>query len=216
MDPSFDYLRGAIYTTNEEFQHFRQLVVNTIIATDLLDKDLNDKREKRWELAFSTDVNEEAAPEASIDGQKELQDRQATVLLEYLVQASDVAHTMQHWTVYRKWNERLFYENVKAFNAGRLEEDPCNFWYEAELEFFDNTIIPLAKKLKASGAFGIYFDESLNYAVQNRHAWERQGKDIVSEMEQAFEALGKGDFSPHRESALDDSEENIHRLQNDH
>ena len=47
MDPSFDHLRSAIYTTRDEFQHFRHLVVNALMATDLLDKDLNEKREKR-------------------------------------------------------------------------------------------------------------------------------------------------------------------------
>ena len=33
---------------------------------------------------------------------------QATVVVEHLLQASNVAHTMQHWHIYRKWNDRLF------------------------------------------------------------------------------------------------------------
>jgi 3'5'-cyclic nucleotide phosphodiesterase len=200
-DPSFDSLREAIFTTKEERDHFRQLVINSIVATDLMDKELNEARSQRWEMAFSRAANKEEspgnepAPESSVTSPKDLRDRQATVLLEYLVQASDVAHTMQHWNVYRKWNERLFYENMKAFNAGRLDENPCDFWYDAELEFFDNTIIPMVKKLKSSGAFGVVFDEHLSYATQNRHEWQRKGKEIVLEMEQAFEALGIGGFS---------------------
>jgi hypothetical protein len=34
----------------------------------------------------------------------------ATIIIEALDQASDVSHTIQHWHIYRKWNERLFEE----------------------------------------------------------------------------------------------------------
>ena len=27
-----------------------------------------------------------------------------------MMQASDIAHTMQHWHVYQKWNKRIFEE----------------------------------------------------------------------------------------------------------
>ena len=43
-------------------------------------------------------------------------------------QASDIAHTMQHWHIYRKWNERLFEEMNTAFLQGRAEKDPAEFW----------------------------------------------------------------------------------------
>jgi 3'5'-cyclic nucleotide phosphodiesterase len=105
MDPSFVDLRAAIYTSKEEYRHFRQLVVNAVVSTDLFDKELNEGRQRRWDLAFppTSDAEKMAAPESSKIGQKDLEDRQATVVMEYMVQASDVAHTMQHWHVYRKW-----------------------------------------------------------------------------------------------------------------
>jgi hypothetical protein len=34
---------------------------------------------------------------------------------------------MQHWHVYRKWNERLFSEMYSAFKAGRMDVDPTTF-----------------------------------------------------------------------------------------
>lgn len=37
-----------------------------------------------------------------------------------------------------------------------------------ELGFFDNYVIPLAKKLKECGVFGVSSDEYLNYALENR------------------------------------------------
>lgn len=201
MDPSFDYLRQAIYTTKEEFHHFRDLAINAVLATDLFDKELNDDRQRRWQLAFPEDEYNtiEVAPKAS---EKDISDRRATVVLEYIVQASDVAHTMQHWQVYRKWNERLFHESMKSHKDGRLEEDPCKKWYERELDFFDNTIIPMAKRLKGCGAFGVYFDEYLSYATQNRQEWERKGREIVTEMQGKFLGTGRSllESSMHDES----------------
>jgi hypothetical protein len=85
---------------------------------------------------------------------------------------------------------------LKAHRAGRLEENPSEIWYQQELNFFDNTIIPMARKLKACGAFGVYFDEYVNYATQNRHEWERNGSQIVIEMEKTYDLLtSMGDFS---------------------
>jgi 3'5'-cyclic nucleotide phosphodiesterase len=93
-------------------------------------------------------------------------DRKATIVIEHLIQASDIAHTMQHWHVYRKWNERLFTEMYQAFLDGRADKDPSTFWYEGEIGFFD---------------FGISSDEYLNYALNNREEWERRGKDVVAD-----------------------------------
>lgn len=78
---------------------------------------------------------------------------------------------MQHWHIYRKWNKRLFQELYLAYSQGRVERDPSEFWYQGEIGFFDNYIIPLAKKLKDCNVFGVSSDECLNYALQNRNEW---------------------------------------------
>ena len=57
--------------------------------------------------------------------------------------------------------------------------DPSLGWYKGELWFFDNYIIPLAKKLKDCGAFGAASDECLNYALANRKEWAAKGEEIV-------------------------------------
>ena len=51
----------------------------------------------------------------------------------------------------------------KAFMEGRAEKDPAENWYQGELGFYDFYIIPLAKKLKDCGVFGVSSDEYLNY-----------------------------------------------------
>jgi hypothetical protein len=86
---------------------------------------------------------------------------------------------MQHWHIYRKWNERLFTEMHQAYLDGRSEKGPGMNWYYGELGFFDFYIIPLAKKLSSCGVFGVSSDEYLNYALENRREWEKKGRDVV-------------------------------------
>lgn len=140
-----------------------------MLATDIFDKDLNALRRDRWTEAFSSDESFDC-------------DLRATIILEHIMQASDVSHTMQHWHVYQKWNIRLFKELYAAWKAGRLAKDPSTFWYQGELGFFDNYVIPLALKLKECGVFGVSSDEYLNYAEQNRNEWKVKGESIVAEM----------------------------------
>jgi hypothetical protein len=174
MGDDFVYLRAAIYGSEGEKGRFRQLVVNSVMATDIMDKDLKVGRNDRWSKAFTEQPVRES-PADSIN-------RKATIVIEHLIQASDVAHTMQHWHVYRKWNERFFQEMYKCYVEGRAATDPSENWYKGELGFFDFYIIPLAKKLKECGVFGVSSDEYLNYAIRNRGEWERTGLEVVEKM----------------------------------
>jgi hypothetical protein len=119
---------------------------------------------------------------------QEAVNRKATIVIEHLIQASDVAHTMQHWHIYRKWNALLFKETYKAYDDGRAEKDPSEFWYKGEIGFFDFYIIPLAKKLKDCGVFGVSSHEYLYYAEQNRREWEMKGLEMVAEMMQSIKS----------------------------
>lgn len=124
MNPKYANLRAAIYHNEEELKRFRQLVINSVLATDIMDKDLSAKRKARWERAFSEDAEDEASDIAV--------NRRATIVIEHIIQASDVAHTMQHWHVYRKWNSRLFEELYQAYLQGRIENDPSENWYKGK------------------------------------------------------------------------------------
>jgi class 3 adenylate cyclase len=176
MQPRYKELRAAIYNTECELRRFRQLVVNSVMATDIVDKELKNLRNARWDKAFSQD------DDAKLENVHDQINRKATIVIEHLIQASDVAHTMQHWHIYRKWNERFFTECYQAYKTGRAETDPSINWYQGEIGFFDFYIIPLAKKLKNCGVFGVSCDEYLNYALKNRKEWEERGQDIVHEM----------------------------------
>ena len=181
MDNEFGDLRACIYTNAAERDRFRQLVVNSVMATDIMDKDLKTLRNARWEKAFADNSTADSDDQEDEFTAKESVDRKATIVIEHLIQASDIAHTMQHWHVYRKWNERLFMEMYKAFKQGRSEKNPADFWAKGEIGFFDFYIIPLAKKLKDCGVFGVSSDEYLNYAMNNRREWEAKGEAVVAD-----------------------------------
>jgi len=179
MESRYDLLRPYIYRTEGEGKRFRQLVVNAVMATDIMDKEQQTVRKKRWEKAF---IFEDSNKPTDDD-----MNRRATAVIEHIIQASDVAHTMQHWKVYCKWNAKLYMEMADAFVNGRATKDPSEGWYNGELWFFDNYIIPLAKKLQECGVFGVAGDEYLQYALENRKEWEEKGHDVCKQMKAANE-----------------------------
>lgn len=87
MEECYKDLRRTIYCNEEEFKRFRQLIVNTVLATDIMDKSLGELRKARWNKAF-TEQSKQENPKDNVN-------RKATIVIEHLIQASDVAHTMQ-------------------------------------------------------------------------------------------------------------------------
>lgn len=85
MYPDFSQLRSALCANASEMKRFRQLVVNSVMATDIVDKDLKELRNARWSKAF--------VPHNEPYQLK--RDRKATIVIEHLIQASDVAHTVR-------------------------------------------------------------------------------------------------------------------------
>lgn len=174
MEPSYKDLQRCIFSNQAELERFRQLIVNVILATDIFDPDMKAVRNSRFNKAFH---QESLGISLSL---KEEMNLKATIVVEYIMQASDISHTMQHWHIYQRWNERLFAEMYSAWQADRLGFNPSIGWYEGELSFFDNYIIPLAKKLKDCEVFGAASNEFLQYAFENRKEWGEKGEQLVS------------------------------------
>jgi hypothetical protein len=63
-----------------------------------------------------------------------------------------------------------------------MDKNPAEFWAQGEVGFFDFYIIPLAKKLKECGVFGVSSDEYLNYAIKNRNEWAARSEEVVAEL----------------------------------
>lgn len=193
---------------------------SVVLATDIFDKELNDLRKGRWNRAFGGGQQDEQHNDlrATIvvrEARSWISVRMWNVFLilhclfpsqiEHIIQASDVSHTMQHWHIYRQWNERLFSEMFLAFRQGRMGKSPAEFWYKGELGFFDNYIIPLAKKLKECNVFGVSSDECLNYAIRNRCEWEERGEEVTRGMLEKLQRYALGDdFDDDKDDSYDD------------
>ncbi|CAB9499000.1 Receptor-type guanylate cyclase gcy [Seminavis robusta] len=226
MQDRFQKLRSTICSSSEELHRFRQIVINCVMATDLGDKQLKALRNGRWEKAFSqeaTSVSGLSEVSSSSDSEDESYNprrsanhaikkrkqvsinRKATIVIEHLIQAADIAHTCQHWHIYRKWNERLFRELYQAYREGRSDANPADNWYKGEIGFFDFYIIPLSQKIRDCGVFGPTSDENLNYATNNRNMWKSEGQQIVEDMLKQVEQEYREQNESDRECAKDPS-----------
>ena len=172
LQSKYSDLQKCIFATQEEYLRFRQLVVNTVLATDIFDPELKALRNMRWDRAFHSDdfhrdfdsqsedamttggetevdvtemeisesfhTTSSSSPQDVVASSKKRPqlsstNRKATIVIEHIIQASDVAHTMQHWNVYKRWNEKLFQEMYLAYRMGRSPKDPSEGWYKGEL-----------------------------------------------------------------------------------
>jgi hypothetical protein len=74
-----------------ELDRFKQLLFDAVMATDVFDPKLIQSRNMQWEQVFSqSDVSKPPVKDA-----REIDLMKAKIVLEHLIQASDVAHTMQ-------------------------------------------------------------------------------------------------------------------------
>lgn len=80
MESQFNDLRQIIYHTVDELQRFRRLLVNAVMATDIMDRQLRAQRKARWDKAFDK-------PTGRPYMEKEDTDRKATS-----------KYTMRTWT----------------------------------------------------------------------------------------------------------------------
>jgi class 3 adenylate cyclase len=105
MDPKYKELQACIFTTDNELKRFRQYVVNLVMATDIFNKRMKELRNLRWEKAFSMSDNSESETVSLVSSSKHGStgsdevgtNLKATIVLEHIIQAADVSHTMQHW-----------------------------------------------------------------------------------------------------------------------
>ena len=174
MRSEFEDLRACIYANNAELKRFRQVVVNSVLATDCTNDEIISLRKARFEKAFGGDNK--------LDLSKDSLDLKGTVALEMLMASSDMFHATQSWQVYQKWSERHFQELYTAFQIGRLRQDPSIVWNKLELTFFDEHVIPLAKLMSEGGLFGVSGDDILGSALSNRQQWAAKGSDLVASM----------------------------------
>jgi len=121
MLPEYKDLVKCLCPTASVKDRLKKLVINAVLATDVFDPDLKDSRNSRWEQVFgdgsssnntSNTTTTTAGNNLSDDESDNGDSLKVIIVLEHLIQASDVAHTMQHWHVYIKWVSTIIYCNM--------------------------------------------------------------------------------------------------------
>ncbi len=152
------------------------------------------------------------------DDWDEIDEFKATVVLEQMIRAADVAALLQDWNNVMKWSTRLYKELKNGFLSNR-GEDPAVGWYDNQIKFFDFYIKPLAKNL---GVMGV-FDEKVGHAFvhlvkSNLARWIEDGELATSVMIRQDEyerghkkssAFAQIDESDTSKSSLDKSIESL-------
>jgi hypothetical protein len=126
----------------------------------------------------------ETHPESAKNGKglssEETNELRETVLMETILLACDVAHNLQGWEQMAKWSNRLFMELRKAYAHGR-GIDPTDGWYNNQIGFMEAYLLPLARRLDDTGAFG---DKQggmfADIVYENRDRWIREGMSLTA------------------------------------
>mmetsp|Transcript_41451 Transcript_41451/g.60641 ORF Transcript_41451/g.60641 Transcript_41451/m.60641 type:complete len:333 (-) Transcript_41451:133-1131(-) len=106
----------------------------------------------------------------------------ASVVLEQLMKAADVAALLQGFGNIKKWSSRLWVELKTSHVAGR-GDDPTPNWYDGQIVFLDCYALPLAKRLADTGVFPkdieLLFEENVK---NNRSIWLDDGEEITDKL----------------------------------
>ena len=117
-----------------------------------------------------------------IDPDDDVDEFKATVVLEQMIRAADVAALLQGWQNSLKWSTRLYKELNNGFLLHR-GEDPSMEWYENQIKFWDFYILPLAKNLGVMGVFEENVGGMFAYCVKRNLAqWIDEGARVTELM----------------------------------
>jgi 3'5'-cyclic nucleotide phosphodiesterase len=134
-----------------------------------------------------------AAPRPQAEAPDELR---ATVILETLMTAADVAHNLQGWDHMVLWSGRLYLELRRA-HVARRGSDPQDQWFENQIGFLESYLLPVARRLEDTGVFGDAVGQMFTATVEaNRDRWLTQGYEET----QKIIALGNKKY-PSRDSS---------------
>mmetsp|Transcript_29238 Transcript_29238/g.62172 ORF Transcript_29238/g.62172 Transcript_29238/m.62172 type:complete len:516 (+) Transcript_29238:86-1633(+) len=150
----------------------------TMFTTDAAAEEFaNDRRSRRLGIRTSMDFSG-----MLLDAYSNTDQLQQHAVLETMMNVADVAHTMQSFQVFVKWNRRLFKEFYIAHSSDRLSFNPSENWYENQIGFFTHYIIPLSKKMKVCGVFGTTGNVFEYFAIENKKRWTEEGETISEEI----------------------------------
>ena len=100
------------------------------------------------------------------------------VAVEHLMQICDVAHLMQDWETFLKFNYRLYKELMACHKNGAMP-DPSPNWAVGQIGFFTHYVIPLAKRVEKICDRDISSLTLSESAHANMKRWEEEGEVIT-------------------------------------
>jgi len=105
-------------------------------------------------------------------------DLEQYVAIEHLMQVADVAHCMQGWENFIKWNYRLYRELMDCYKNNLMPE-PSRNWSAGQICFINGYILPLAKRTEKCCGLAENFS-LVRLAESNKLRWENEGQFITA------------------------------------
>jgi len=150
------------------------LAGSTIIAYNNLRGSFGSERNSLLSNSGGTASGDDCI-EDEFDPDDDVDEFKATVVLEQMIRAADVAALLQDWNNTMKWSTRLYKELKNGYLQNR-GEDPTVGWFENQIKFFDFYILPLAKNLGVMGVFEESVGSMFVYCVKSTLArWIEEG-----------------------------------------
>mmetsp|Transcript_8331 Transcript_8331/g.17338 ORF Transcript_8331/g.17338 Transcript_8331/m.17338 type:complete len:523 (+) Transcript_8331:164-1732(+) len=115
----------------------------------------------------------------SLPPPEKIDDLRETVIMETIIKSADVAHNLQGFDQMAKWSDCLYLELRKAY-VDEKGDDPSNGWFNNQNGFLDFYLLPLARKLDDTGAFGdIRGGIFASIVEENRMRWTTEGMAVT-------------------------------------
>lgn len=96
LQPEYaELLKCITGNDGKEVDRLENLLTDAVLATDVFDPELKENRNARWAQVFQNVSSDDVLLMG--EATREINSMKAQIVLEHLIQASDVAHTMQHW-----------------------------------------------------------------------------------------------------------------------
>merc|ERR1711862_405484 len=121
--------------------------------------------------------------ECKVDHEEDLNQEdplKAQVILELLIRTADVGATMQSFHSFTRWGRRLYFEQKRAFEAGR-GVDPDSFWLNGQFAFLDSYAKQLAKSVEDTFVFGGKNNIFVSLIEENKRMWKESGSEIYEQ-----------------------------------
>lgn len=172
IQSNFSVLRQAIWGGEEtELRRFQYLWVRMVLATEVERHDMVLRRQP-------SKIKKDSVSQRHLSAPRLPPAQGAMKLLEYVMQASDISHRMQHWHTYRKWTELLWHESA---SRGREK-----LFYDQELQYMNEYVLPLTEQLRDAWDTVRGRQHSMEdihrAAMKLRDEWKERGQSIVAEL----------------------------------